>query len=660
VCGIGFIFDARGADVAVAAVGRMVAAIGHRGPDAVGWWNDGPVALGHARLSIVDIVGGGQPMHSSDGRYTLVFNGEIYNYRTLRSELEQVGEHFHTESDTEVLLRLYQREGAACVARLRGMFAFAVHDAHSGGLVLARDRLGIKPLFYHWDGGRLSGASEIKALFAAGVVEPQLDPATIRSYFRYQFTPPGTNPFVGIEELPPGHCLSIAPGRTPRLRRYWDLAFPRDGEYESLDEDYWLQRFGDALDDAAASHTIGEVPIGAYLSGGIDSATTARLLSRHAKQAVQTYTIRFSAEELDESPLAAEIAAHLGVANQTVAVDDARPGGYLHELLACVYHLEQPQRMAVDVPHFLLSGLVHARQGKVVYTGDGADEILGGYDCYRQDAIREWGNQQPDAAARERFYFEQFGSDFAETHLRLLLSLHEPARQRATCEDFGCYPAWHDFWHILDDLSEPLFTDTLAACADPLPALAAEMRPRIEGLHPLNQSLYLETHTRLPNWILLKSDRLSMAHSVEARVPFLDHPLVELAARVPPGLKLNGMDEKYILRRLMMPQLPQHPETFKKRAFYTPIREWFFTPERRAELEPYLGEAALREAGLFRPETVRRYLQVMDAAGEPRDMQAHYRVMKLEWTLLLVLTTQMLHRLFVAREAACFDASPGA
>jgi asparagine synthase (glutamine-hydrolysing) len=655
MCGIAFIYHSDGRQASAAAIRRMVKAQQHRGPDALTQLERGPVALGHARLSIVDLKGGSQPMLSDDGRYALVFNGEIYNFQALREQLEKQGVQFRTASDTEVVLRLYERDGAACVGAFRGMFALAVHDRETGRLFLARDRLGIKPLFYHWDGTTLTGGSEIKALFASGLVEPRLDPVAIRSYFRYQFAVPAQTPFASVTELLPGHTLEFMPGGTPVTRAYWDLHFPREGEYESEDEAYWLQQFGDALDDAAASHTIGDVPIGAYLSGGVDSAATTCLLKAHYPQRLQSYTIRFTNPANDESSLAAEIAQHLDMPNQTMTMDDQCAEGFLQELQQCIYHLEQPQRMAVDIPHFLLSALVHKHQQKVVYTGDGADEILGGYDCYRQDAIRIWGNQRKNFRERRRYYLNEFTQDFAEQHVRMLLDLHRHKAQRATIRQFGCYPAWHDFWHILDDVSEPLFSGVLKETVqDPLLPVAEQMREHISGLHPLNQSLYIETKTRLPGWILWKSDRLSMAHSVEARVPFMDHPLVELAARVPPALKLNGMDEKYILRKLMLPRMPAHPTHFKKRAFYTPIREWFFTPERQADLEPFLSDVAIERCGLFRAQTVRAYLERINRYGQPQDMNQYYEVMKLEWVLLLVLSVQMLHQLFVERQAACF------
>ena len=656
MCGIAFIFHADGRTAETIQIKRMVKSLQHRGPDALTQVERGSVALGHARLSIVDIAGGTQPMMSDDGRLALVFNGEIYNFEELRTQLIAQGISFKTASDTEVVLRLYERDGAECLALLRGMFAFAVHDIKTGQLFLARDRLGIKPLFYHWDGTTLVGGSEIKSLFASGLVEPRLDPTAIRNHFRYQFSVSPQTVFQSVYEIPPGHYMLVSPQGGPSLVQFWDLEFPQDGEYESLEEEYWLKQFGDALDEAADTHTIGDVSIGAYLSGGIDSAATTRLLAQHRADKVQSYTIQFANKDHDESQIAKEIADHLGVPNKTILLNDQREEGYLSELRQCLYHLEQPQRMAVDIPHYLLSGLVQADNKKVVYTGDGSDEIFGGYDCYRQDLIRIWGNERKNIRVRRKYYLNDYKNDFAEGHMRLLFGLHRTKRQRMTIRKYGCYPAWFDFWHHLDDVSLPVFDDVLLeANDDQLDASLVKIRERIEGLHPLNQSLYYETKTRLPGWILWKSDRLSMANSVEARVPFMDHPLVELAARIPPGFKLSGLDEKYILRKLMMPYMPEHPSYFKKRAFYTPIREWFFTPEKQAELMPYLSEEALKKTGYFRAEAVHDYMIRINEFGQPQNMEQYYRVMKLEWVLFLVLTVQMLHEMFVEKQAPCFE-----
>lgn len=660
MCGITLCYHAHGGQADERTIQRMVKSLAHRGPDALRHVMRGQLALGHARLSIVDVAEGHQPMLSDDGRFALIFNGEIYNYQNLRVELEKTGAQFNTHSDTEVVLRLFERDGLQGVTALRGMFAFAIHDQTNGDLHIARDRLGIKPLFYHWNDDTLLVGSEAKALFASGLVEAELDPNAIRAYFNYQFAVSPQTLFRGIVELPPGHTLSLSPGGEPKLNQYWDLHFPQDGEYDSLDETYWSERFASALDEAAATHMIGDVPIGTYLSGGIDSATTTYLLNTHkeksASNQVQSYTIRFSNPANDESALAKEIADHLGVPNQTILLDDAREDGFLEEFQQCLYHLEQPQRMALDVPHFMLSGLVQDNGQKVVFTGDGADEILGGYDCYRQDAIREWGNQQKNSRQRRRYYLNEYRDSFAEAHMRFLFEQHRPKRQRAVIRQFGCYPAWHDFWHILDDISAPLFGEALQAEDDHrMDSQVERMRSNIEGLHPLNQSLYIETKTRLPGWILWKNDRLSMAHSVEARVPFMDHPLVELAAQIPPGLKLNGMDEKYILRKVMMPHMPEHPTLFKKRAFYTPIRDWFFTAERQADLQRFLSPQALEKTGFFRADIVATYLQEIAEVEKVDTMDEYYRVMKLEWVLLMVLSVQILHYLFVEQQAPCFQ-----
>ena len=627
----------------------MLRALGHRGPDADGVTTQAAVALGHRRLSIVDITGGTQPMQTAEGELAITFNGEIYNFRALRESLSAHGARFKTQSDTEVVLNAYRELGAKSVAKLRGMFALAIHDRRSGELFLARDRLGIKPLYYYNDARVFIAASEIKALFASGLVKAGLDRASIKNYFTYQFSITPHTPFQNIFELPPAHTLRIAAGRAPRLERYWDLDIPQAGDYESMDEAYWTPRFTEALQDAVTSHTTGDVAIGAYLSGGIDSCSITRLLA-DVQPRVQTFSIGFDNADYDESSQYRSIAKSIGVANSELRLDDARPQGYLDDLTQCIYHLEQPQRMAVDVPHYLLSGLVRDRQHKVVYTGDGADEVLAGYDCFRQDKMRLWSNGPLKSLLRPWRYLRRYTRHFPADHMRLLLTLHGRDAQRKTQERFGFYPAWHDFWQITRADRAGIMRDDAAIDGESqLDALVAAMQPQLMGRDALNQSLYFEMKTRLPGWILWKSDRLSMAHGVEARVPFLDHPLVELLARMPPHLKLNGLDEKYILKRSMTARLPEMPHAYKKRGFYTPISAWFFTPERIQALDPYLSRPSLLKADLFDPEHVASLLGEFQALPAPTDMNSQYRRTQLEWTLFTVLTTQILQQQFVEK-----------
>ena len=655
MCGISIIYHSTGQIPAQTHIDAMNHALRHRGPDGQGTLIRGSVALGHRRLSIVDVADGAQPMTTRDGKLAISFNGEIYNYKTLRAELENEGVVFTTHCDTEVILYLYQRLGAACVERLRGMFSFAVHDAESGALFMARDRLGIKPLFYHWNGASLVAASECKALFASGLVPARLCAQSVANYFVYQFAIAPHTLFEEIIELPPGHHLSLMPGGQPDIYCYWDLDFPLDNANEKSDEDAWQKRLHHALDDAAASHTIGDVPIGSYLSGGIDSSVTTYLLTQHIPDPVQSFSIHFTNPEHDESEQYRAIAAHLAVDNAELTIDDERAQGYLTELVQCLYHLEQPQRMAVDIPHFMLSKLVRDQHYKVVYTGDGADEILAGYDCFRQDRMRTLSNEQQHSDTERRdLYLNQYTEYFSHDQMLLLAQLHTTQNQQQVIERFGFYPAWYDFWQIMSGMTDGLFTpefEHVCRGSDQMDDLIAQIKPRIQGRHPLNQSLYLESKTRLPNWILWKSDRLSMAHSVEARVPFMDHLLVELAAQIPPALKLNEMDEKYILKKLMLPQLPELSTQYKKRGFYTPIREWFFTPERYPGLALYLSEQALQQSGIFSHTAVNNLYQKLAGYQQPVEtMNEYYQVMRLEWTLMTVLSVQVLYRIFVLGE----------
>lgn len=657
MCGICFLYNNADKPVDSVTVESMVSSMAHRGPDAQHSFVAGRAGLGHSRLSIVDIEGGRQPMASADGRYVISYNGELYNFQFLRKTLEKKGIEFRTECDTEVVLNMFIAFGNDCVKQLRGMFAFAVYDNETENLFVARDRLGIKPLFYHWNGEVLLGGSEIKSLFASGLVEPCLNLDSIVNYFKYQFSVAPYTPFQDVTELEPGHYLVISKNQQPKITQYWDLDFPPEDEYEAQEEWEWQTRFQDCLDDAVVSHMIGDVPIGAYLSGGIDSATTTYMLSKHYSNPVQSFTIEFTNKANDESPVAKSIANHIKVPNAAMVLDDDRSPGYLQELIDAIYHLEQPQRVAVDIPHFMLSDFVRSKGYKVVYTGDGADEILAGYDCYRQDMIRIWGNEKTSPEEREEYYLNAFKDNFSDLFMRHLMQLHEPEKQKQTIKRFGCYPVWFDTWEVLSDVADTLLNDD--ACRrlranTQMDELVQRMKPRIEGRDRINQSLYIETKTRLSGWILWKSDRLSMSHSVEARVPFMDHLMVEFAARVPPNLKLKEMDEKYLLKKIMAPHMPQHPQQFKKRAFYTPIKEWFFTRDKIKTVEPFISEEAINCTGIFSYSGVKQLVDDILQMEAPKSYDDYFQLTKMEWGLMLVLTIQILHWLYVEKNAPCF------
>lgn len=657
MCGIAIILRHDGRTPEVWRARAMLEALTHRGPDAAHFFSHCGVTLAHTRLSIVDIHGGMQPMQTADGRLAITYNGEVYNYQSLRKTLSAAVA-FRTQSDTEVVLETFREFGEKSVAKLRGMFAFAIHDKVSGELFLARDRIGIKPLYYYNDDQVFVAASEIKAILASGLVNPELDRASIKNYFTYQFAIAPHTPFAHIYELPPAHTLRIEAGSKPRLQSYWDINFPQAGDYDSMEEAYWAPRFADAFQDAVASHAIGDVAIGSYLSGGIDSCSVTRLLA-DIQPKLRTFSIGFDNADYDESSQYRAIAQSMGVANTELRLQDTRPQGYLDDLVQCIYHLEQPQRMAVDIPHYLLSGLVSENHYKVVYTGDGADEVLAGYDCFRQDSMRLRSNGALRSMFRRWRYFQQYTRYFSRDQMQLLFSLHGRAAQRETMSRFGFYPAWHDFWQITRQQRTGIMRDDASIDGEAqMDALVTSMQPQLSGRDAINQSLYFEMKTRLPGWILWKSDRLSMAHGVEARVPFLDHPLVELLAQMPPHMKLNGLNEKYILKQCMTPRLPSMPHAYKKRGFYTPISAWFFTPERAGELHPYLSREALIRSDLFDPDRVATVQRNLYGMTIPTDLNAAYRLTQLEWTLFTVLTTQILYQVYIEKNALRFLAQP--
>lgn len=652
MCGISLIFHNNGLKPKASAIESMVKAMLHRGPDEQTSDVQGCAALGHARLSIVDIAGGKQPMQSADGRFHIIFNGEIYNYQELREQLVSKGIRFSTHSDTEVILQLFCSEGVDSVNRLRGMFSFIIYDGQEQSVYMFRDRLGIKPLFYHYSNHTLVAASEMKCLFASKIVQAEWDPNTIISHFTYQFSVQQHTIFKGIKQLPAGHFMVLKQNSEPVIREYWDVQFPKEGEYESLDEEYWTERFSQALQDSARCHTIGEVPIGSYLSGGVDSATTTWLLGQNYDKDINSFSVHFNNENLDESQAYKSIAKHLHTENIELPMDDNSETGYVDIMEQALYFLEQPQRMAMDVPFFLLSKLVREHQHKVIYSGEGADEILAGYDCYRQDYMRLWGNEIKDEQLRQLLYFTQFTQNFAPQQVQSLFHNHN--NQKDVIDQFACYPVWYDFWSITDDMLPDLFqADFKQQYQDPMLEAAEIMRPHLAGRHRINQSLYIETKTRLPNWILWRSDRMSMAHSVEARVPFLDHPLVELAAAIPPDLKLNGMNEKYLLKKISLPHLPQSPWQYKKRAFYTPIQAWFFRPDILSRLDPYLSTEAINDAGIFNAKKVKEIINLL-LNSQACNADEYYMLMKWEWITMLVLSMQILHQQFILKKAPCF------
>jgi asparagine synthase (glutamine-hydrolysing) len=615
VCGLAGVLERDGRAADERLLRRMTDILAHRGPDGDGFWTDGPVGLGHRRLAIIDLVTGDQPMVSDDGRVALVFNGEIYNFRELRRDLEARGHRFRTASDTEVLLRAYEADGVACLARLRGMFAFALWDGRRRRLLLARDRAGIKPLCYAWDGRRLRFASEPKAILQDAGVARDLDWEALRDYLAFHYVPAPRTIFRAIRKLPPAsYMLLDLGGGEPAIRRYWDLRFapgPDRPEAEWIDGLRWR------LADAVRSHLVADVPVGAFLSGGMDSATVVALMARAATGPVRTFSIGFDEARFDELEHARRVARrHRTDHCELVVKPDA-----LEALPRLAWQFDEPFADASALPTYYVSKITREHV-TVALSGDGGDENFAGYLRYaRALGLHRTVDGGPLVLLRPL--------------LRLAARLLPPgARGQGTLELLGADPIERYLRLVTFERAATLRALlTAEARANVGPAVSAEPFRRLarESRAPdyVSTLQYLDVATYLPDDILTKVDRASMLVSLEARVPLLDHLLMEYVATIPTALKLRQGTGKAILKRAMAPDLPGETLGRRKMGFGVPLAAWF-----RRELAEYARDVLLdsrtRQRGLLAPAAVARLLDE-HAAGRDHSSRIWALLCLEEW-----------------------------
>ena len=617
---------------------RMIGAISHRGPDARGFHADGEVGLGHARLSIIDPAAGKQPMCNAEGTVWLTFNGEIFNYIELRRDLMARGYIFRTQSDTEVLLHLYQEKGLDCVNDLNGDFAFAIWDGRRKRLMLARDRMGVRPLHYTTSQGCLFFASEVKALLQVPTIQAELDPIALDQIFTFWFPLAPRTPFKNIFELEPGQILT-ATAQGMCLRSYWSLNYPDandPGDWDGRSEADIAEELRELLFDATRIRLRSDVPVGAYLSGGLDSSIITAAVKRIVPERLRTFSVTFESGEFDESQYQRQMVGALDTKHdqiQCTAADIARA------FPTVIAHTERPILRTAPAPLFALSDLVRARGFKVVLTGEGADEVFAGYDIFKEAKLRRFCASQPDSPRRTRLfarlypYLPQLQSQ-SHTYLAAFFggggaALDEPLyshlpRFRTTAGTKVFLSG--DMRRELGDY------DALA-----------EMRDRLPGdfgrWHPLAQAQYLETAHLLPGYILSsQGDRMSMAHSVEGRYPFLDHRLVEFAARIPASMKIRVLREKHILRESMKDLLPKTIGNRVKQPYRAPDSQCFTGPGAPDYVDEALGDFEIEAAGYFNAGAVRKLLNKCRRNPAPgtRDNMA----------LVGILSTQIWHRTF--------------
>lgn len=567
----------------------MTALMVHRGPDDEGYHLGDEIALGIRRLSIIDVVGGRQPIANEDGSVIVVLNGEIYNYRQLRPQLERRGHRFSTRSDTEVILHAYEEYGDAGVQLLRGMFAYALWDARRRRLVLARDRLGIKPLFYAEAGSDFLFASEAKALFCHPALRPDLDVESLDLYLTFQYVPGPQTLFRGVSKLKPGHLLIRENGCTT-IQKYWSVVF-EDG-HRSVEIDEAVEEFQERLTEAVKLHLVSDVPVGALLSGGIDSSSVVATMAEVGQTRIRTFTVGFdSPGMLDEREDAGLVARHFGTDHAEIVT---RPEAA--ELLPrLVWHLDEPIADPAALPTYLVCR--YARQSvPVVLTGEGGDELLCGYPRYAWFLVARRLQRWLSPGIREGLLLPL--SSVVPIGPRYRKALRNLLSERDDAERHLCWVANFD-----PALKRVALTNALFAR---LPADAARARvlPYLNGrglgsdAELLHSLLALDLHTWLVDDVLAKVDRMSMAASVEARVPFLDHELLEFVATLPAGLKLAGMKGKLLLRRAMQGRLPRRTIIRRKGAFMPPVGEWLRGPLRECVHDVLLSDR-VRQRGWF-------------------------------------------------------------
>jgi asparagine synthase (glutamine-hydrolysing) len=585
----------------------MCDAMVHRGPDDEGYYVGEQAGLAMRRLAIIDLDTGRQPIANEDGSVQVVLNGEIYNYRELRAELLARGHRLYTTGDTEVIAHLYEDLGDACLGRLRGMFGLAVWDERRRRLLLARDRLGIKPLYYAEVGGRLVFASELKAILALGEVPRELDWEALGHYLTFSTTPREQSIVAGVRKLEPGHLLVAGPGERPRVERYWDVRFEPD---RSRSEARLAERLGELIEESVRLHLASDVPLGAFLSGGMDSSSVVAAMARLTREPVKTFSIGFADPRYNELGWASLVAERFGTDHHQLVLEP----DVLDLIEDLAWHLDEPFGDSSAIPTYMVSRLA-AESVTVVLSGDGGDELFGGYDKYVVESRERRYRLLPDplrrmlsavarampAGMRGRNYLRHVTLPGMHRYLDAFTLFGRERMLRLLSPDVARLVAPHDPW-------------------------AAAGRWLGRGpTHWLSALQYADLHTYLPLDILTKVDRMSMAHSIEARVPLLDHKLVEFAATIPPELQLRNGTGKNLFKRAMRGVLPEAILTRPKRGFAIPLGHWF-----RGRLAPFVRDLLLSDAsrsrGLFERSEIERVLERPSRGMEDLDLEL--------WTLI--------------------------
>jgi asparagine synthase (glutamine-hydrolysing) len=635
MCGIAGIYNFNnGKAVSLNTLKNMIAVVKYRGPDGFGFYHDENIGLAHSRLSIIDLESGMQPIHNENKKIWIAFNGEIFNYVELRECLEEGGHVFYTKTDTEVIVHLYEKYGTGCLQYLNGQFAFVIWDENEDRLFMARDRVGISPLFYTTVNGSLIFASEIKSLFMDERVRREIDPYAMDQIFTFWMTLPPRTAFKDIFELPAGHYM-VVKGNNRQVVKYWDADFSPGIEIRSEEE--YAEELMSLLIDSTRLRLRADVPVGAYLSGGVDSSVITALIKNYTSVPLRTFSVAFHDEVYDESTYQRTMIDHLNTDHSNIKCTYSDIGEIFPEVM---WHTEKPVLRTAPAPLYLLSQLVRKNGYKVVLTGEGSDEILAGYDIFKEAKVRQFMKRFPESKIRPHI-LKRLYPYLANSPTRSLQYAKAFFNVDTTGYPEECYshiPRWKLTSNIKLFFSDDL--KTALRGRNNIEELSMLLADDVQELDYLSQAQYLEIKMLLSGYLLSsQGDRMAMANSVEGRFPFLDHRVIEFCCKLPPNLRMKVLNEKYILKKSMHSLLPSSITKRTKQPYMAPDVKSFLSDGARDYVEELLSDSALNRCGFFDSNKTRKLYEKCrrgQAIGFKDNM-----------AFVGIISLQLLHRLFI-------------
>lgn len=635
MCGISGILNlSEPKPIEIEQINSMVSVLNHRGPDEAGAYIDDWIGLGHARLSIIGLDDGVQPIHNENESLWIIFNGEIFNYPELKKDLIKKGHKFYTSTDTEVILHLYEEKGIECLNFLNGQFAFAIWNTNTKELFLARDRVGIRPLHYTFSKDRFIFASEIKSIFTQKNIEKKFSYTGLDQIFTFWSTLPGYTAFQNIMELPPGYYIRISKNNF-ELKKYWQLPLYSPEEQINDPVEKVRENINEILIDAVKIRLRADVPVGSYLSGGLDSSGITSVISKNFNNNLNTFGIRFEEKKFDEGDFQTLMVDFLQTNHTEILVKNDEINRFFN---AALWHIEKPVLRTAPVPLFLLSKEVNKRNYKVVVTGEGADEIFGGYNIFKEAKVRDFWSRQPDSKIRPLLLAKLYPYILNTSKPNFTLQnffgagLLEPDNPF-----FSHIIRWNNTSRIKNFFSDDINNELKSYNA------LNEFREFLPGNFScydyMTKAQFIEITTFLSSYLLSsQGDRVAMANSVEMRLPYLDYRLIDYMAKVPSELKLKMLDEKFILKKVLKNYLPEKVINRPKNPYRAPISESLFKSN-ISLLEEKLGSRNIREAGIFKEEKVKLLINKFGKLSNPGETD--------NMALTGILSTQLLFNMFI-------------